>query len=76
MAAMLWIAATLGLATLDRPPSVAVPRIEPVIVTARIVPSGEASSRRKVEHPDDRTRAVLEKLPDGREVTLIVFDFE
>jgi hypothetical protein len=76
MPAMLWIVATLGLATLDRPPAAPVSRVEPVVVSARIVRGGEASSRRKMEHPQNRTRAVLEKLPDGREVSLIVFDFE
>jgi len=73
---MLWIVGMLGLTNPSNGPSTIAPGAAQVKVSARIVRGAEASEGRTSVHRANRIRKVVEKLPDGRTINLVVFDFE
>jgi hypothetical protein len=73
---MFWMVTALTLATPDTGPKTAALRETRVTVSARILRGAEASERQRSEHRPGRVRKVVEKLPDGRTIDLVVFDFE
>ena len=50
--------------------------VETVRVSARVLRSAEASERAHLRSPLGRSRRIIEKLSDGREVDLVVVDYE
>jgi hypothetical protein len=73
---MFWMVTALTLAIPEAGPKTTASRETQVIVSARILRGAEASERQRSEHRPGRVRKVVEKLPDGRTIDLVVFDFE
>jgi hypothetical protein len=73
---MFWMVAVLSVASPQNAQKGAALRETQVTVSARILRGTEASERQTSEHRPGRVRKVVEKLPDGRTINLVVFDFE
>jgi hypothetical protein len=57
-------------------PSVRPSAASPMQMSARILRGGEASERVHRQHAPRQIRRVVETLSDGRQVPLVVFDYE
>lgn len=76
MAGMFWIAATIGFALLPGASVTPPQRAETLRVSARVLRSAEANAERLSRHDATRVREVVERLPDGRDIRMVIFDFE
>lgn len=73
---MFWIVAALALKAASEPPRSAVVCVQSLHVSARILRGVEASASRRTKHQSNRIRTIIEKLPDGREISLTIYDSE
>jgi hypothetical protein len=73
---MFWIAAAFALSSHNHPPLPSTARGARAEVSARLVRGGEASKAAMARRNPRRIRTIIDRLPDGRDVTLVVFDFE
>lgn len=74
---MLYVALALVVdLPMREPASVRPSAASPLQVSARILGGGEASERIHARRAPGQTRRVVEKLSDGRQITVVVFDYE
>ena len=73
---MVWIAGALASSTLNPPPLPSGTGRTRIEVHVRLIRGGEASKQVMATRDPQRVRTIVDKLPDGRDVTLVVFDFE